>query len=466
MNISLSEGAVIGTALAFPNTIPAIIESVSPDMFENPKNAMILEAVFELSLRGDAVDTTAIVERLVQTGKLDEIGGAGYILSMIESAEEETYAWHLRNVRQQAQGRETAKALERGIRQIRGGSDIVEVRSEVLNRLSEIEEITGERVHDDLKAIGAALLNKIELGDRGNQWPWEAMNDSIGLMVPGRVCAVTGFSGSGKSVFMRNLASAALLEKDYSVAYFALEEDGPDVLGLMCCAVGDVDYMRFGGGRALQDWEVERMVAAFDSLGGERFTLNQRPMWTPQQILAKIRSYAEQGKADLVIIDHAHLIDYSGKTAQDIEIEVGRFTERLTAYCKEYGIYAVVAFQPRKPGDSGDIYRPVSPDEIRGTSRIWNIVWNSISPYRPRVKVNPLNGEQFEDEHGLPIIVSARDISMRPSDADWVPRSVSSFYYVRLGKARIGGDSGRDIIFRFNDRSAKITERRTLASLA
>ncbi len=78
-----AEEAVLGSILINPEALPACIPIVNPDNMFIVRHSWILEAMIELYNRHDPVDYLTVVSEIEQRGRLAEIGGAAYVLSLI-----------------------------------------------------------------------------------------------------------------------------------------------------------------------------------------------------------------------------------------------------------------------------------------------------------------------------------------------------------------------------------------------
>lgn len=455
-----SENIILGSLLLAPEEFSRVGHRLSPAHFADPKNRALFSAIADLHERGAIIDHLALLDQIPdEVRRYVGVAHIGHLLDW-HAESEEALDRHVEQVRKQAKIREFERTLRHALQSIERNENPEEIWALTLSRLSELGDPFEERSEDSLGDIAMELVAQLEQGERGFHWPFPELEEAVGLIVPGRLWLVSGFSGTGKSVFLRSLALGLLEhEKGPAVTYFAIEEPGVDVLGLMACALTGVNYTRYGHGYALSQQEIDSLVAGVNWIHQSRLTLNRRRLWTPVQLLARIRRYADEGKAQVVIIDHAHLIDYPGRTEKEVGLHIARFAEQLHAYSDMHQFTAFVAYQPRKPDQGGDIYRPVSPDEIRDTSRLWNIANNTLSPYRPWVQTRRHGGPILGPD-GLPIRVKPGDRPRPGSGEDWVAAPVTDWFYIQPGKARIGGPQGKPVVLAFDNISARISGRR------
>jgi replicative DNA helicase len=444
----LAELTAIATVLVYPDTLAVISPHLSPDDVSSRGLGVIYAAILDMAARGEEVEPIALADKLRREGTLAEVGGLDAISDLMSYAEPPglNFEQRTRIIRREARARRLRVQLQDAIDELDNGNDPEVAHSRLESGLVKLGAAYSDESEDDMAAITLELTAELErTGPRGVSWPWKDMDIAVGLLVPGRVWAVTAFSGGGKSTFLRSVALRLALAGT-KTAYFAIEEKGQDVLGLMGCVLGGVSYTRYGQGFELTEKETELIVEGVTTLyNSKNLIVNTRKLWSPPQILARIRQYADAG-VKVIIIDHAHLIQYPADSEEGVWHHIAQFAIHLNALAQQHDLVVLAAYQPRKPGDGGDIFRPVSPDEIRGPSDIWNIVYNTLSPYRPWVEVNNY-GSTVLGADGLPKRV-------KPFSENGAP--VLDRFYVEPGKQRVGGYGGRPVVLRFDPVSGRI----------
>lgn len=452
LTMATSEEVVVGTALLDPGLAVRVLGRVRGEHIQNPSLKVVYSAMLDLARQGETVDPVTVAERLKQQGRFEVLGsdgGALYLTHLVDVAllDGEGLDGHIRGLIRSAKERAFHALLRGSLDDLEAGADPSEVLAKVSGGINDLGASlrAEERSEDQLDQIAIELMSVVEAGvPRGWGWPWPRMEESVGRMLPGRMWAVVGYSGSGKSAWLRSLALGLIFGEDEEVhvAYFGMEEAGTDVLGLMACARAEVDYKTFGHGLPLTKEEQAAVAQAVNDIYNTgRFRLNRRRGWGPTELLAKIRQYVEEDGAQIVIIDHAHLIQYPGSTERERDMAVGDFAERLHALADELGFCAVVAYQPRKPDTSATEFRPCSIHDLRGTGRIVNIVENTLSPYRPWVKWDPDWDREKLDLHGRPEIVEPGTKGARLA---------KNYAYILPGKRRIGGYGGGPVVLDFD----------------
>jgi replicative DNA helicase len=451
---AMSADMVLGQALNFAeDQLPTIAKTLTPSDFIDVRARLIYQTMLDLMRNGDSVDGVTVYDALKAKGQHEKAGGAAYIAELMEmgGVTPIVLTTNIKLIRRESRARKLEQTLRDGLSQLESGEDPVVVMGRMESGLVKLGRTYEEKPQDDMVQHCISLAEKLEPGIvRGQPWPWTGLDDAIGYMMDGRLYVVVGFSGSGKSTLLRPLALGYAM-MGVKVAYFSVEEKaGEEVLAYMACALMGVNYTRYGWGYALTPDECDLLTKGMNEIYNTgNLILNDEKYWTPHQLLAKARYYIEEHGVKVIVVDHAHRLDYGDGDERKVEYQVGMFAQNMKKLMQTTGAAAVVAYQPRKPGQGGDIYRPVSPDEIRGTSVIWNEADNTLSPFRPWVLIDPITEMTKLDASGLPII-------KKPFDEDAQP--AKHHFFMEPGKRRVGGALGRPIVQKFDPISARIDD--------
>ena len=130
---------------------------IVPDSFYDPANRAIFSAMMEMGLASKPLDALALIEELRRTGRLDAVGGVGYIQSLIDQVPTTAHAEHYIGILR-------AKHLRRMM--IERATDVV-------------EHCFDEREYPDAQVVlGDAEKSFLEIGgSAGVTMPWSSAVD-------------------------------------------------------------------------------------------------------------------------------------------------------------------------------------------------------------------------------------------------------------------------------------------------
>ena len=76
------EKAVLGALMIDSNAYMEVCDRLRPESFYEPRNQLVYEAIVKLSVDESPVDVLSVADKLGKMGKLDEVGGPGYIAEL------------------------------------------------------------------------------------------------------------------------------------------------------------------------------------------------------------------------------------------------------------------------------------------------------------------------------------------------------------------------------------------------
>lgn len=281
------------------------------------------------------------------------------------------------------------------------------------------------------------------LRDRGSNsgiaMPYPKLADQLGNLVPGDVVAVSGYSNSGKSLFAANLWRQFATAGVPTISF-------PTEMGLAWHARGVASQARVPQlyaergqwDQASQD-QIEAYEFALRELGACPWEIVDKGSISPKEIIARASVLRRRwiGQPVVVIVDHMHRLDYGREEADHA---VGKATKMIRNWARQDtmgGIIAILLFQPRKPADEIELYKPVDGFRIRGKSEVWNEIDILLSPYRRWVMTEP----NFKTPWGTPSTKFTDDgypkFTVPNKDG---AKLDDERVYVKIGKRRVGGE--------------------------
>lgn len=333
----------------------SIRAAVSPANFFSADYAALFSAAAELMDAGRPVDAVTVRAELARRGVLEEIGGVAFVADTIGSVPSYAHAaGYAAEVRECARWREVIAAGNDAIRRahaarrLGGAAGASAYALELGGRLARVaRDADGQRVWsaDDM---AAALMGDPDAGSRRFVPTGLSSLDAVvgGLPVGGK-CIVGGKPGMGKSALMKQLA-LNLSGSGFRVGYISVEEPWRKVAENLTANLGDVPNNRVAFGRLTSSDRAK-------FLDGAR-ALAALPLWVVDSArrLSDVRAAAQrlacEHGAEVVMVDHLHLIDPGAGDNREREISV--ISAELKWTWKELGVCGVEAAQlNRKGGD-------------------------------------------------------------------------------------------------------------------
>jgi len=292
----------------------------------------------------------------------------------------------------------------------------------------------------------------------GIQWPYPKLQDAVGPVIAGDLITVAAYSNGGKSLLSANLFDHFTKTNPCIVVP---TEMGPAWLSRALAAASGVPQSiaeRRQWALATPDQRMAYELAAADYKARKWELINRRRI-TPQEVIARAsvlrRKYP--GQLVVVIVDHMHRMDYGG---MEPDLLVGDATVRMREWAaedQEGGIALVLLYQPRKPSDEMELYKPVMGHQVRGKSSVWNEADIMLSPYRRWVKCDTTGVHKTAwgtpstlfANSGLPDFTKPNDPAGKLDD---------QHVYLKVAKRRVGGE-GPTVMLDIDGASGRISDR-------
>lgn len=339
-----AECATLGSIIIDPDAISRVADFLQPRDFYRDAHRRMYEAIVDLTAQGSPADFITLCDELERRKELDDIGGAGYITSLINlvpTSGNIEYYGHI------VERTSTLRQLIHGAGQI--AAIAYEEEPTALEQAEEIIFKIGQRLKvsdfETSEEIGADVINDLNqlqqhkgeiIGVPTGFW---ALDRCLGGLQKSDLIIAAGRPGMGKTSFALNLAHNAMLRRRSHVAVFSCEMSKKQLYLRLLSMYTGIDSQRLRNGQ-LEDGEWDVIVPASDKL-------SEMPLWiddTGGISLTSLRSKArrlhiDQG-LDLIIVDYLQLMQatMNGKRIEPRLREVEEISKGLKEMAKELNV--------------------------------------------------------------------------------------------------------------------------------
>lgn len=351
-----AEQAVLG-AILFDNAVLESLPPLSPQHFHEPLHARLYADCAEMIQAGRLADPRTL--RKLYENRLDEIGGAGYLLTLIENAARLThqaiaYVHLLGDLA-------TKRAMQRAM-QAASASMLTEPALDALGRLeADLRGVQAGAEH----AGSLSLLDELEASldaEAGLATGYPSLDRRLGGLHKGDLILLAARPSMGKSAVARNIAMA-LAWRGYKIHFASLEMSAAQL------AARTVSAMSFETNRAFEYAALRRRDPNLDralirSLA-ERIPKTIQIDDRAAQTLAMLEQGARQtrralGGLDAIFVDHLSIMraeTREGRVQQVTELSGG-----LKALAKRFNVPVVALSQLSRANEVREDKRPTLAD--------------------------------------------------------------------------------------------------------
>ena len=359
-----AEKSTLGSMLLDREAIPTAVESLEPEDFYWSKHAIIYNAICQLFDQGDPVDLVTLSEKLREEDKLEEVGGASYITSVVNSV---PTAANIKHYAEIVEEKSILRNLIKTSNQISklGYKDEGEVDDLLDQAESLIFEVSEKRSVKEFSGIKDVLMDTFDDLEELHENQEDVTGVPTGFRDLDKM--TSGFQESdliiiaarpsmGKTALALNIGQYAAVEEDTSVAIFSLEMSKSQLVQRMLCSEAQVNSHRLRTGQ-LRDTDWRRLSQAAGRLGESNIFIDDTPGITVMEMRAKARRIKAEHGLDLILIDYLQLMQGSGGS-ESRQQEVSKISRSLKGLGRELNVPVVSLSQLSRAVEQRNDKRP------------------------------------------------------------------------------------------------------------
>jgi replicative DNA helicase len=338
-----AECGVLGSIIIDPEAIVQVSDFLRPDDFYRDAHRTIYEVILQLYEEHEPADFITICDELERRNKLEEVGGASYITSLINqvptSGNVEFYG---RIVERTAILRRLIHAAGQiaAIAYEEGDADIALDKAEQL--IFNISQRHSRSDFTHMRDILAEYMNKLDqLHERrgtivGVPTGFTDLDRLTGGLQKSDLIVLASRPGVGKTSLALSLAHTTALKYQNSIAIFSLEMSKDQLAQRLLSMDAGIDQHRLRTGRIEED-EWDRIVYAMDTLSEANIWIDDTASISPMEMRSKARRLQAEHGIDLIIVDYLQLMQavVGGKRNENRVQEISEISRSLKGLARE-----------------------------------------------------------------------------------------------------------------------------------
>ncbi|MBX5451923.1 replicative DNA helicase [Thermogemmatispora sp.] len=342
-----AECGVLGSILIDPEAIIQVADFLRPEDFYRDAHRAIYEVMLQLYERHEPADFITLCDELERQGKLEEVGGASYITSLVNQVPTSgNIEYYGRIVERTAVLRRLIHAAGQiaAIAYEEGDADVALDKAERL-----IFEIGRRRLRSDFSLLSDILseyLNKLDqLHERrgaivGVPTGFTDLDRLTGGLQRSDLIILAARPSLGKTSLALSMAHNAAVRFKQTVAIFSLEMSKEQLVQRLLSMEAGVDQQRLRTGW-INDEEWERIMLATQRLAEAPIWIDDTASISTAEMRSKARRLqAEQG-VDLIIVDYLQLMQTTtggGRRNENRVQEISEISRTLKALARELNV--------------------------------------------------------------------------------------------------------------------------------
>ena len=339
-----AERGVLGSLIIDPEAIVHIADMLQPDDFYRDAHQMLFQMMLALCQKQNPADFITLCDALEKVGKLETVGGASYITSLINHVPTSgNVVYYARIVAQ--------KALFRRLIHLAGqiAASAYDEESDALEQAEQrLFALDQRQRQTDFASIDTVLSACLESLDRlherratiiGVPTGFACLDVPLGGLQPSDLLILAARPGTGKTSFALNIACNAAYQHQKRVAFFSLEMSKHHLGFRLLAMQSRVDQQRLRLGWVHEN-EWEAIIGAMGALSEGIIWIDDTAGVSLAEMRSKARHLLLQQGIDLIIVDYLQLMQakLEGKRYVNREQEIAEISRGLKGIAKELNV--------------------------------------------------------------------------------------------------------------------------------
>ena len=339
-----AEESLLSGILIDNNTLLDIIDILSPEDFYRSAHQKIFSGIVELFSKNEPVDLVTLSNALKERGHLDEIGGATYLATLVDTVPLAVNAKHYAKiVHDKATLRrliEKANEIAKECFEDRGNVDeLVDFAESVIFEISKNKHKQSfyrisELIDGNIETLEERQGNKTLV--TGVPTGFTRLDNLTSGLQKSELIILAARPSMGKTALALNIARNAAVDANVPVAVFSLEMSKEQLSMRLLCSEARIDSSRLRGGFfSMEDWR--KLTDAAGVLSEASIFIDDTPDISAMEIRAKARRLKMDKDIGLIIIDYLQLMK-GRMSAERRDLEISEISRSLKALAKELNV--------------------------------------------------------------------------------------------------------------------------------
>jgi replicative DNA helicase len=363
-----AEMSVLGSLMLDKDAIFRVADILSPRDFYKSLHADIYETMLDLVSTRDPIDIISVTNRLKEKGKLDQIGGASYLATLINTVPTASHIEHYGSVVKRKRLLRDLIQASHHIAQL-GYREAEEVEELIDEAEQKIFGIAKDSLRQDFSLVREALgeawgrIERLHSGGgnlRGVSTGFLDLDSYLAGLQKSDLIVLAARPSLGKTSLALNIGRNVAVQEKKAVGIFSVEMSREQVVDRLLAAEAQVDLWRLRTGRLRSDGpdnDFIRIRDAMDRLSSPLIYIDDTPSPTVMEIRAKSRRLQAREDLGLVVVDYLQLVRGRDNSESRVQ-EVSDISRALKALAKELNVPVLALSQLSRAVEMRPAARP------------------------------------------------------------------------------------------------------------
>ncbi len=346
-----AEQCLLGSLMLDKDAIVKVVDFIRAEDFYKGNHQDIYQAMTDLYTKADPIDILSVSARLKERNRLEEIGGATYLTSLINSVPTATHvANYAKIVRQKKILRDLISTAEEiGLAAFDESEEVDILLDKAEKSVFEIGQRSLTQSFIQIKDILADTferldeLSKYQGSLRGVATGFEGLDKILGGLQKSDLVVLAARPSMGKTSLALDIARNVAILKNKSVGLFSLEMSKDQLADKLLASLANINLWNLRNGKLTQD-DYSRIQHAMGSLSEAPLYIDDAGSVNILQIRAMARRLQANKGLDLIVIDYLQLMEPMNRFASPVQ-QVTENSRALKMLAKELNVPVLVLSQ-------------------------------------------------------------------------------------------------------------------------
>ncbi len=342
-----AERALLGALMMRPDALHEIIDTIQSSSFYSEKHRIIMEAIFDLFRKNEAVDLMTVSARLREKKQLEQVGGASYLSELTHTVPTATNAKYYADIVYKA-------AVLRNL--IYAAEDIGELGYNEARALDEILDTAEKRIYEVAKSptskkfvgikdtLGEAWnriehLHSNENRLRGVPTGFKELDNLLSGLQPSDLVILAARPSMGKTTLALDIARQAAIQHNVPVGIFSLEMSAQQLVDRLLASEARVDAWKLRTGKLSSEDEFERLREAISRLEAAPVFIDDQASNNILGMRSVARRLSREHGLGLIVVDYLQLMAPTLTRGSDSMVQqVTEISRSLKALARELNV--------------------------------------------------------------------------------------------------------------------------------
>ncbi len=343
-----AEQSVLGSLMLDKEAIVRVADILNPDDFYRGSHANIFQVMLDLYEKNEPIDLLSLTNRLEEKNQLEEVGGASYLTSLVNSVPTAAHVTHyakiVKNKKVLRDLIETSHQMTQlSYQEPEDVENLVDTAEQKIFAIS--QQSVGQKflpVKDTLEEA-FERIDKLHRGDsstRGVPSGFTDLDNYLSGFQKSDLLILASRPSLGKTTLALDFARYVSVKNKIPVGIFSLEMAREQLVDRLICAQAEVDLWRMRTGRLSDegpDNDFNRIQQALDELSVSPIFIDDTATPTIMQIRTMARRLQAEHNIGLLIIDYLQMIQPRNLSESSVQ-QVTEISRNLKALARELNL--------------------------------------------------------------------------------------------------------------------------------